>query len=225
MKVATAMGKILKAAGIKFGILGSEETCCGEPARRMGNEYLFQIQAQRNIELLKSYHVKRIVTACPHCFNTIKNEYPQFGGEFEVIHHTEFIADLIKSGRIEPFMRLNQKVTYQDSCYLGRHNDIYEAPRGVLNSIPMLKLTEMDRNREKGFCCGGGGGRMWMEETGTRINHVRTEEAIKAGAQIVATACPFCLQMFEDGIKAKGAEESIKAMDVAELINLAISSE
>jgi Fe-S oxidoreductase len=167
--------------------------------------------------------VKRIVTACPHCFNTLKNEYPQFGGNFEVIHHSEFIAELIKSNRLEPYLRLNKKVTYQDSCYLGRHNDIYEAPRKVLNSIPMLKLTEMDRNREKGFCCGGGGGRMWMEETGTRINHIRTEEAIKTGAEIVATACPFCLQMFEDGIKAKGAEESIKAMDIAELISNAIS--
>ena len=225
MKVAIAVGKILKKAGIKFGILGSEETCCGEPARRMGNEYLFQIQAQRNIELLKSYQVKKIITACPHCFNTIKNEYPQFGGEFEVIHHTEFIANLIKNGRIEPFMRLDQKVTYQDSCYLGRYNGIYDAPREILASIPRLNLTEMAWRKEKGFCCGGGGGRMWMEEQGTRVNHMRTEDVIKTGAQIVATACPFCLQMFEDGIKAKGVEESLKAMDIAELINLAIPSE
>jgi len=219
MKVAQAMGKLLKLAGIKFGILGAEEGCCGEPARRLGNEYLFQIQAQKNIELLKSYNVNKIITACPHCYNTLKNEYPQFGGEFEVIHHTEFIADLLGENKLRIIKGNGGVVTYQDSCYLGRYNDIYEPPRQILNNMVDITIVEMERNRERGFCCGGGGGRMWLEERiGRRINELRTEQVIETKAQIIATACPFCLQMFEDGIKAKAVEESLKVMDIAELV-------
>ena len=219
MKVAVAMGKVLKAAGVKFAILGPEETCCGEPARRLGNEYLFQMQAMKNIELFKNYNVKRIVTTCPHCFNTIKNEYPQFGGEFDVVHHTQFIAELLKQGKIKPASMGDGKLTYHDSCYLGRHNDVYEAPRQVLNSISPSRLLEMKRIKRNGFCCGAGGGRYWMEERiGKRISEERIGQVIETKADIVATACPYCLQMFEDAIKAKAAEESLKAMDIAELL-------
>ena len=222
VKVAAAFARVLKAAGVNFAILGDEESCCGEPARRMGNEYLFQMQALKNIETLKGYGVKKIVTTCPHCYNTLKNEYPQFGGEFEVVHHTEFIADLIKQGKLKLASEMNKKVTYHDPCYLGRHNDIYDSPRQVLTSIPQAKLVEMERYRSKSFCCGAGGGHMWMEETGTRINEVRTGHALETKSEIVATACPYCLQMFEDGIKAKEATEYFKAMDIAELVADAI---
>ena len=219
MKVSQAVAKLMKLAGTKFGILGTEESCCGEPARRLGNEYLFQIQAQKNIELLKNYNIKKIVTACPHCYNTIKNEYPQFGGDFEVIHHTEFIADLLKGNKLRITKGNGGIVTYHDSCYLGRYNDIYQPPRQILNNLADVSVVEMERNREKGFCCGGGGGLMWIEErVGRRINELRTEQVMETGAQIVATACPYCLQMFEDGIKAKAAEEILKVMDIAELV-------
>ncbi|MBA7494143.1 EtfAB:quinone oxidoreductase [subsurface metagenome] len=219
IKVAQAIGKLLKLAGVDFGILGAEESCCGDPARRLGNEYLFQMQVQSNIELMKNYGVKRIVTGCPHCYNTIKNEYPQFGGEFEVIHHTEFIVKLLQEGKLRIIKGDRGVVTYHDACYLGRYNDIFEPPRQILSSMSDITLVEMERNQERGFCCGGGGGHMWLEEsTGRRINEMRTEQAIDAKAQIVATACPYCLQMFEDGIKAKAAEESLKAMDIAELV-------
>ncbi len=219
IKVAQAMGKLLELAGVDFGILGAEESCCGDPARRMGNEYLFQMQAQSNIELMKNYGVKKIVTNCPHCYNTIKNEYPQFGGEFEVIHHTEFVADLLQENRLRIIKSDRGVVTYHDACYLGRYNDIFTPPRQILRSMPDITLVEMERNQERGFCCGAGGGHMWLEEsTGRRINEMRTEQAIDAKARIVATACPYCLQMFEDGIKAKDAEESLKVMDVVELV-------
>jgi len=219
MRIAQAMAKLLKLAGIKFGVLGSDESCCGEPARRLGNEYLFQMQAEKNIELLKGYNVRKIVTACPHCFNTLKNEYPQFGGNFEVIHHTEFIADLLKEGKLRIIKGSGGVVVYHDPCYLGRYNDIYEPPRQVLNSVPDITLVEAERNRERGFCCGGGGGRMWLEESvGRRISELRIEQVIETKAQIVATACPFCLQMFDDAIKAKEAEEWLKVTDIAELV-------
>ncbi len=218
-RVAIAFAKILKAAGIKFGILGTEETCCGEPSRRLGNEYLFQMQAMKNIELLKNYNVNKVVVTCPHCFNTIRNEYPQFGGEFEVVHHTQLIAELLKDGRIKPANIGGIRLTYHDSCYLGRHNDVYEQPRKILTSISKSKLLEMERSRTRGFCCGGGGGRYWMEEkVGKRISEMRVEQVIDTGADVIATACPYCLQMFEDAIKAKAAEETLKSRDIAELI-------
>jgi len=219
VKVAQAMGRLFKLAGIKVGILGAEESCCGEPARRLGNEYLFQMQAKKNIELLKNYNVKKIVTACPHCYNTLKNEYPQFGGEFEVIHHTEFITNLLEEGKLRIIKGSSGAITYHDSCYLARYNDIYEPPRQILNSMSDVTVVEMERNRERSFCCGGGGGRMWLEEKiGQRISEMRIEQVIEAKAQIVATACPFCLQMFTDAIKAKAVEESLKVMDIAELV-------
>jgi len=218
-KVVQATARLLKIAGVNFGILGTEESCCGEPARRLGNEYLFQMQAEKNIELLKGYGVKRIVTACPHGYNTLKNEYPQFGGNFEVVHHTQLIAQLIKEGKLKITKGRGELVTYHDPCYLGRYNDIYQPPRQVIKNIPGIKMVEMERNRENSFCCGGGGGHMWLEEsTGRRINEMRTEQALETKAQTVVTACLFCLQMFDDGIKAKAAEEKLKVMDIAELI-------
>jgi Fe-S oxidoreductase/nitrate reductase gamma subunit len=220
MKVANSVGKILKAAGVNFGILGNEETCCGEPARRIGNEYLFQTLAQQNIEILNNYGVKKIVTSCPHCFNTIKNEYPQFKSNFEVVHHTQFIADLLKQGKLTIAHTSDKKATYHDSCYLGRYNDVYQAPREILHRVGGTSPLEMKRHMNKGFCCGAGGGRMWMEEQiGRRINQMRTEEAINTSAEILASACPYCLQMFEDAIKALEAEGKIKAMDVAEIVS------
>lgn len=223
IKVTTSLTKILTAAGVNFGILGTEETCCGEPARRIGHEILFQTMAQQNIECFNRYGVRKIVTSCPHCFNTLKNEYPQLGGNFEVIHHTEFIASLVKSGRLKFTREVNKTVTYHDPCYLGRHNDIYEAPRGILEAIPGVKLIEMERNHKKSFCCGGGGGRMWMEESiGRRINEMRVDDFINTEAESIQTACPFCLQMFEEGIARKKIENSIEVTDLAELIELAM---
>ncbi|MCK4361736.1 MAG: 4Fe-4S dicluster domain-containing protein [Dehalococcoidia bacterium] len=223
MKVSAAFGRILQAAGVKFGVLGEEESCCGEPARRMGNEYLFQMQAMKNIETFKRYGVKKIVVSCPHGYNTLKNEYPQFGGEFAVVHHSQYIAELIQQGRLNLKNNLAEKITYHDACYLGRHNDIYNEPRQVVKAIPGAQFAEMARRRSRSFCCGAGGGHMWMEESvGTRISEMRTEEAISTKASVLATACPFCIQMFEDAIKAKEASESIKAMDIAELVLRAI---
>ncbi|MFA4837149.1 MAG: (Fe-S)-binding protein, partial [Dehalococcoidia bacterium] len=195
--VAVATAKLLKAAGIKFGILGFEETCCGEPARRLGEEYLFQYQARKNIEIFRKYGVKKIVTACPHCFNTIKNEYPQFGGKFEVVHHSQLIAELLEQGKLKPAQTINKTATYHDPCYLGRYQGIYEQPREVLKAVPGLQMVEMERNRRHSFCCGGGGGRTWLEETGTKICELRAEEAIATRADMLVTACPFCLQMME----------------------------
>ncbi len=217
-KISQALAKLLKTAGVNFGILGMEESCCGEPARRLGNEYLFQMQAEKNIEILNNYGVKRLVTACPHGYNTLKNEYPQFGGNFEVIHHTELIIQLLKEGKLK-VKGLSELVTYHDACYLGRYNDIYQPPRQIIKNIPDIKMVEMERHRDNSFCCGGGGGHMWLEEqSGRRINELRTEQAMETGAQTVVTACSFCLQMFDDGIKAKAAEEKLKVMDIAELV-------
>ncbi len=218
-KVAESFAKVLQAAGIRFGVLGAEEKCCGDSARRMGNEYLFQTLAQENIECMKKYGVKKIVTTCPHGYNILKNEYPQFDGNFEVYHHSEFIFRLIREGKIKLRHSIDQAITYHDSCYLGRYNSIYSEPRQIIGGIPGAKIVEMDRSFEKSFCCGAGGGRMWMEEDiGKRINHLRFEDVLETKANIIGTACPFCLTMLEDATKDKGMEESIKAQDLAELV-------
>jgi len=218
-KVATSLGKILKSAGVKFSILGTEEGCCGDSARRIGNEYLYQTLVQANIEVLKNYGVKKIVTICPHCFNTLKNEYPQFGGKYEVVHYTQFLAELLGQGKLKLTKPVDKVITYHDSCYLGRANEVYEEPRKILRAIPGLKMVEMERNHVRSFCCGAGGGRMWMEEKlGSRINQERTDQALKTQAQMVGTACPYCLTMLGDGIKEKGLEETLTAVDLAELV-------
>ena len=223
MKVAIAVTKLLKEAGVKFGVLAEEETCCGDPARRIGQELLFQTQAQRNIETFKRYNVKKIVTACPHCFNIIKNEYPQLGGDFKVVHHTEFIARLIEEDKLKLTKDMNKILTYHDPCYLGRYNDIYEVPREILKLVPGSETKEIESSKEKSFCCGGGGGHMWMEEAvGTKINAMRTEDVIKTEADVVITACPFCLQMFEEGISRKNLDKAIQAMDIAEIVEKVI---
>ena len=219
-KITQDFVKILQAAKVSFGILGSEEKCTGDSARRAGNEYLFQMMAETNVEILNKYKFKQIVTQCPHCFTTLNNEYPQFGGNYRVIHHTLFIQELISQGRLKlkPNGQTKKKITYHDSCYLGRHNNIYTAPRNVLESVPGTDLIEMPRNSNNGFCCGAGGARMWMEEDiGTRVNHNRAEEVIKIDPDVVATACPFCITMIDDGLKDKG-QEKIKALDITEIV-------
>ena len=220
LKVAQATAKLLKEAGVNFGILGIEESCCGDPARRLGNEYLYQMQAQNNIEVLNNYKVKKIVTGCPHCYNTLKYEYPQFGGNYEIVHHSDFLFQLLKEGKLKINKPLSGLVTYHDSCYLGRYNNIYDSPRAVLGKMPGVELVEMKRNRERGFCCGAGGGHLWLEEQkkGERINVMRTDQAMATGAKLIATACPYCLQMFEDGLRTREAAESHKAKDIAEIL-------
>jgi Fe-S oxidoreductase/nitrate reductase gamma subunit len=222
MKVAQAVAKVLKAAGVKFAILGDEEACCGDPARRLGDEYLFQTLCKQNIEILKGHNVKKILTSCPHCFNSLKNEYPQFGGDFEVVHHTQFFTDLLKNERLHVKNPAALKTAYHDSCYLGRYNDIYGEPRQILKAVNH-KNVELPRRMSDSFCCGGGGGHMWMEEDpAKRVNVRRVEEILKADVKCVATACPYCLTQFEDALKAKGAEENVKALDLSELLAKAI---
>lgn len=218
-KVARSFVKLLQQAGVDFAILGSEETCNGDPARRIGNEYLYQTQAKQNIETMNGYNTKKVITACPHCFNTIKNEYTQFGGNYEVIHHTDLLYQLIQAGKIKPQKTIDSTVTYHDSCYLGRYNEVYESPREILKAIPGIKLVEMERSRDTGMCCGAGGGRMWMEETiGERINEIRAVQAMETKADIVASACPFCKTMLTDGLNSKGGAEPPENLDVAELL-------
>jgi Fe-S oxidoreductase len=221
-KVLRAFASLLKKAGVKFAILGTEEQCTGDPARRIGNEYLYQTLAKANIETLNRYQVKKIVTACPHCFNTIKNEYKDLGGTYEVFHHSQFIAQLISQGKIKPTKTLDETVTFHDSCYLGRWNNIYSEPRNVLQSLPSINLVEMKSHHDKSMCCGAGGGRMWMEEKiGKRVNVARTEQALETHAGIVASSCPFCMTMMTDGVKTKEMEDKVKVMDIAELMDQA----
>ena len=218
-KVARALVRVLQAAGVDFAILGNEEKCTGEPARRLGHEYLYQTLAQGNIETLKQYRFQTIVTACPHCFNTIRNEYPQFDGHFRVIHHTQLLDDLLRQGRLVPTQRDGERITYHDACNLGRYNDIYDEPRRVLAGVTRGEMVEMRLNRSKGFCGGGGGGRAWVEEhEGRRVNQLRVEQAMEVKPDILASACPFCLTMFEDGVKAKEVGDKIKTRDIAELL-------
>jgi Fe-S oxidoreductase/nitrate reductase gamma subunit len=217
-KVTQSMAKLLKRAGIDVAILGPSEMCTGDSARRSGNEYLFQMLAMPNIEMLNGMGVRKIITQCPHCFNTLANEYPQFGGTYEVIHHSQLLEHLIDSGKLDVSdATLEERITYHDSCYLGRHNDVYMAPRNVVGSIKGVDIVEMPRNGTKGMCCGAGGARMWMEETiGTKVNDERAAEAISTGASRVATACPFCYIMLDDGVKGAGKEEhEVKVADIS----------
>jgi heterodisulfide reductase subunit D len=221
-KITKAFALILNKAGVKFAILGKEEMCTGDPARRAGNEFLFQMMAYNNIQTLNGYGVKKIVTACPHCFNTLKNEYPALGGNYEVIHHTQLLQELIDEGRIrmkESGSFKGRKITYHDSCYLGRGNGIYEAPRAVLEALD-AELVEMKRCRTKGLCCGAGGAQMFKEEEPgtTRVNWERTAEALETGASVIAANCPFCTTMLTDGVKKNEKEDEVAVMDIAELI-------
>jgi Fe-S oxidoreductase len=220
-KTTQSIAKILNKSGTTFSILGREEKCNGDTARRVGNEYLANMQISENIETMKRYNVKKIVTGCPHCFNTIKNEYPDFGFQAEVIHHSELIADLLESGKVKTgdVPESTKNATFHDSCYLGRHNKIYNEPRVALENVLKSPLKEMPRTKENGFCCGAGGGRMWMEEhIGERINVNRATEAVATGASTIATACPFCKTMMSDGVKTNGAQDKVQIKDIAEIV-------
>ena len=216
-KVTIAMAKLLKRAGVDFAIIGPHENCNGDPARRSGNEYIFQMLATTNIEILNGMGVKKIITQCPHCFNTLGNEYPQLGGNYEVIHHSQLLEQLIDTGQLDMTgARLDERVVYHDSCYLGRHNDVYMSPRNVIGSLAGIELVEAERNGTKGMCCGAGGARMWMEEDlGKKINDDRSEELIATGASRVATACPFCYIMIDDGVKATSSAETVMVADIS----------
>jgi Fe-S oxidoreductase len=247
-KVTRSLARVLIEAGVKFATLGKEEACNAEQARRIGNEFLFQTKAKENVEKWNGLKVKAVITQCPHCYNTIKNEYPEFGGDYRVISHTELLAELIQTRRVKLSKVMNEKLTYHDPCYLGRHNSIYDPPREVLKAIPGLEVIEMQRSKRESFCCGAGGGRMWMEEKiGTRINHNRVNEAALTlahsadaaipypspsdlkkpgqpgqysgkGSGTIAVACPFCHTMMKDGIADTGREETMKVRDIAELV-------
>ena len=222
-KVALAIARILDFLGAKYAILGMEEGCCGDPARRVGNEYLYQTLAQTNIETFNRYKIKKILTTCPHCFNTLGNEYPQLGFEAEVVHHSTFLAELIQEGQLKLEHPLAQKITYHDPCYLGRYNGVYDPPRDVIRSIPSAELCEMDRSGRDALCCGAGGGWMWMDEqTGKRINIQRLEDSLALNPDSIATACPFCVTMFNDAIKDVEREDSLKIYDIAELVALSL---
>ncbi len=220
-KVSRTFATLLDKAGITFAILGNEEMCTGDPARRAGNEFLFQLMALQNIDTMNKYGVKKIVTTCPHCFNTIKNEYPELGGSYEVMHHTQFLNKLIEEGRlkVEGETFKNTNVTYHDSCYLGRINGEYEAPRKLIQELK-ANIVEMKRVKKNGLCCGAGGAQMWKEEEAgeKRVNVERIEEALETNASIVAANCPYCITMLSDGLKAKDKQDVVKVMDVSELI-------
>lgn len=220
-KITRAIVRILNHVGMKFAVLGTEESCTGDPAKRAGNEFLFQMQAMTNISVLNGYDVKKIVTGCPHCFNTLKNEYPELGGKYEVIHHTQLVQQLIDAGKlkVEGGEFKGKKITYHDPCYLGRANDVYEAPREVIKKLDVA-LAEMKRSRQNGLCCGAGGAQMFKEaEKGNKeVNVERTEDAIETNPDVIAVGCPFCMTMMTDGVKHFNKEQQIKVMDVAEMI-------
>lgn len=219
-KVTEAFVKLMKQANVNFAVLGTDEGCCGDSARKLGNEYLYEKLATKNIQALNSYNIKKIVTHCPHCFNTIKNDYPQLGGEFEVVHHSEFLDELMRSGKLKLDNKNTGKVTFHDSCYLGRYNNIYDQPRNLIKSTGM-ELIEMKRNRSTSFCCGAGGGLMWLDEKeGEHVYRMRTNEALETNSEYIATACPFCLTMFEDGVGDSGVANLVQVIDIAELLLL-----
>jgi len=217
-QVAHSFVKILNKAGVNFGTLGQKETCCGDYARRTGNEYLFHLLARKNIEILNNYNIKKIVTICPHGFNTLKNEYPRLGGNYDVVHATEFIFELIETGKLELSQKPAKTVTYHDPCYLGRHNGRYDIPRKLLSEAVGLEIIEPEKSRDKSFCCGAGGGHYWMESTGQRINDVRTGQLLEKNAEIIATSCPYCLIMLDDGLESKEMKGKVAVQDIIELV-------
>jgi Fe-S oxidoreductase len=224
-KTTRAVAQLLHAAGVTFALLGAGEACTGDPARRLGNEFVFQMLAQQNVETLNEAKVRKIVATCPHCFNSLANEYPQVGGNYDVVHHTQLLGRLVEEGRLTPVRPVDGLVTYHDPCYLGRHNRVYTAPREVLASVPGLRSEEMHRCRERGFCCGAGGARMWMEERiGKRVNEERVDEALALNPDAISTACPFCLVMLGDAVNAKG-REGVEVVDVAQLLQRSLATD
>lgn len=224
-RITRAVAQLLDQAGVKFAILGREEKCCGDPARRIGNEFLFESLAKDNVGMLNKYQVKKILTACPHCFNTLKNEYPRFGCHFEVYHHSEYLAELIDEGRLKPQTLLGKKIAFHDPCYLGRHNGIYDMPRKLVQIASGRAPIEMDRQRCNSFCCGGGGGMSFIEEPpDKRVNQERAREALATGADVLAVACPFCMTMMEDGINARKGNREFAVLDISELLLQSIAT-
>jgi Fe-S oxidoreductase len=218
-KVTRATAQLLDKAGVKFAILGRDEKCSGDPARRIGNEFLFEMLAKGNVETLNKHSVKKVITACPHCFNTFRNEYPHYGGNFEVYHHSEYLERLVKEGKLDPVSSAPGKVTFHDPCYLGRQNGVYDAPRQLVQISANGNSVEMERSRAKSFCCGGGGGMSFIDEPpDKRVNQERAREALSTGADVLAVGCPFCMTMMEDGISATKGTREMRVMDVAELL-------
>jgi Fe-S oxidoreductase len=221
--VARSTARLLQAAGVEFAILGQEETCTGDPARRAGNEYLFSMLAEANVATINGYKeqggVKQILTTCPHCFNTLLNEYKDFGGQYDVVHHSDYLLGLLVQGKLSPKNPVKAKVTYHDSCYLGRYNEIYEQPREILRRIPGVELVEPETHHHKGLCCGAGGAQMWMEEQNkNRVNVKRTKQLLATGSSVVSSACPFCMTMLTDGLKSEEKEASVRQLDIVELL-------
>jgi Fe-S oxidoreductase len=218
-RVTRATAQLLEQAGVKFAVMGREEKCSGDPARRIGNEFLFEQLAKENVSNLNRHGVKQVVTACPHCFNTFRNEYPQYGGAFEVFHHSEYLARLVDEGRLKPVAPTDRKITFHDPCYLGRQNGVYDAPRELVQLSSRAATIEMERSRNQSFCCGGGGGMSFVDEPpDKRVNQERAREAVETGADVLAVGCPFCMTMMEDGVGARRGERDVKVLDVAELL-------
>jgi Fe-S oxidoreductase len=218
------VAKILKAANLNFAVLGKEEPCNGDTARRLGNEYLYQAMAGAAVEVFQGYDIKKVVTNCPHCFNTIRNEFPQFGGNYEVVHASQLVADLIREGRLKLRNGAAASIVFHDSCYLGRYNEVYDAPREILKALPGVILREASRSRNKGMCCGAGGGRMWIEEDPSqRVNSLRVEQLLETKPDVIASACPYCMTMLSDGVKEKQLEEKVRTRDVLELVADAVA--
>jgi Fe-S oxidoreductase len=221
-KTTQSLARLLHRAGVAFAVLGPQESCTGDPARRLGNEFLYQMQVQQNLETLQSAGVKKIVASCPHCFNSLNKEYPALGGHFEVVHHSQLLGRLVAEGRLQP-QRFEAKVTYHDPCYLGRHSRVFDPPRKVIEAVPGVESIEMPRCRERGFCCGAGGARMWLEEKiGKRVNLERTDEALATGADVVSTACPYCLIMLDDAVKERQRDEEVRVVDIAQILETSL---